>query len=292
MGFSFNPFTGNLDQVGDPAAVVPADLISVDADNALVEGTDDKLFVPEGGGITNSAGANVVPVTIDGNGNQGPSRITDDGTNIGADSGAGSFEAGDKNSVGNGSFLTINDPLSYVRIGSGLVNFANIKVDDANATIEINPSGGISTSGYAIFTGGASPNIQFSATDGAGVNVSEILLGGVAKTLELNAGGNTGTLLFTAPTIKVTATVTAAGTTGARTINKSAGSVNFAAGAQTLVVTNSTVTTSSIIICTVATDDATALSCKAIAGSGSFTLKLNATATAETRVNFWVITPQ
>ena len=84
-------------------------------------------------------------------------------------------------------------------------------------------------------------------------------------------------------------TVTAAGTTGARTISKNAGSVNFAAAATSLVVTNSLVTTSSIIVATVATNDATMKSVQAVAAAGSFTLYANAAATAETRVNFLVI---
>ena len=84
-------------------------------------------------------------------------------------------------------------------------------------------------------------------------------------------------------------TVTASGTTGAQTINKTVGSVNFAAGASSLVVTNSRVTTASVIIATVATNDTTLKSVVAVAGSGSFTLTANAAATAETRVNFIVI---
>ncbi len=84
-------------------------------------------------------------------------------------------------------------------------------------------------------------------------------------------------------------TVTAAGTTGAQTINKTVGSVNFAAGATSLVVTNNRVTTSSIIVATVATNDTTLKSVVAVAASGSFTLTANAAATAETRVNFIVI---
>lgn len=87
----------------------------------------------------------------------------------------------------------------------------------------------------------------------------------------------------------VDATMTASGTTGDRTINKSAGSVNFAAGASSLTVTDSLVTTNSIVIATIQTDDATATSVKAVPGSGSFTLKLNAAATAETKVAFLVI---
>ena len=84
-------------------------------------------------------------------------------------------------------------------------------------------------------------------------------------------------------------TVTAAGTTGAQTINKTVGTVNFAAGATSLVVTNNRVSTTSVIIATVATNDTTLKSVIAVAASGSFTLYANAAATAETRVNFIVI---
>jgi hypothetical protein len=84
-------------------------------------------------------------------------------------------------------------------------------------------------------------------------------------------------------------TITAAGTTGAQTINKTVGSVNFAAAASSLVVTNSLVTANSVILATVATNDTTMKSVQAVAAAGSFTLYANAAATAETRVNFLVI---
>lgn len=84
-------------------------------------------------------------------------------------------------------------------------------------------------------------------------------------------------------------TITAAATTGAQTIHKSSGSVNFAAAATSLVVTNNLVTTSSLVIATVQTNDATAHSVKAVVAAGSFTLTLNAAATAETKVAFLVL---
>lgn len=96
--------------------------------------------------------------------------------------------------------------------------------------------------------------------------------------------------IFTAKAdIVVDKTITAPGTTGAQTINKTTGSVNFAIAAASLVVTNSLVTTSSIILATVATNDATMTSVQAVAAAGSFTLFANAAATAETRVNFLVL---
>lgn len=100
---------------------------------------------------------------------------------------------------------------------------------------------------------------------------------------------STASTLVFAGDIRLDKTITAGGTTGARTINNTLGSVNFAAGASSLVVTNSRVTTSSIIIATVATADATMKSVVAVAAAGSFTLTANAAATAETRVNFTVL---
>lgn len=84
-------------------------------------------------------------------------------------------------------------------------------------------------------------------------------------------------------------TITPSGTTGAQTINKPHGSVRFAAGAQTLVVTNSIVDANSTVIPVVYGTDATATSARVTKASGSFTLTLNAAATAETEVGFWVI---
>jgi hypothetical protein len=83
-----------------------------------------------------------------------------------------------------------------------------------------------------------------------------------------------------------TKTITAGGTTGAQTINKTSGSVNFAAAATSLVVTNSLCTTSSVIIVSMGTNDATANGLRVVAGSGSFTIYMLVAPTSETRVNF------
>jgi hypothetical protein len=85
------------------------------------------------------------------------------------------------------------------------------------------------------------------------------------------------------------ATNTAAGTTGAQTINKASGTVNFAAAATSLVVTNSLCTTSSIVFAMVRTNDATAWVENVVPDAGSFTINLGAAATAETSVGFFII---
>ncbi len=85
----------------------------------------------------------------------------------------------------------------------------------------------------------------------------------------------------------VDATMTAAGTTGAQTINKGAGSVNFAAGATSLVVTNSLVTTASIVLAMVDAGSAVHVQ-RVVTAAGSFTINLNTTAGAEVAVK-WVV---
>jgi hypothetical protein len=85
------------------------------------------------------------------------------------------------------------------------------------------------------------------------------------------------------------ATNTAAGTTGAQTINRPSGTVNFAAGATSLVVTNSLCSTSSIVFAVVRTNDTTADIKNVEPGAGQFTIRLNAAATAETSVGFFII---
>jgi hypothetical protein len=84
-------------------------------------------------------------------------------------------------------------------------------------------------------------------------------------------------------------TVTAGGTTGNQTINKSCGTVNIAAAGTTVTVTNDRVATTSIILCTIGTNDATAEIKNAVAGAGSFVITLTAAATAEVRINWLVI---
>lgn len=85
------------------------------------------------------------------------------------------------------------------------------------------------------------------------------------------------------------ATNTAPATTGDQTINKPSGTVNFSAAATSLVVTNSFCTVDSIVFAVVMTDDTTAVIKNVVPASGSFTIKLNAAATSETRVGFWII---
>jgi hypothetical protein len=90
--------------------------------------------------------------------------------------------------------------------------------------------------------------------------------------------------------VAVNATNTAAGTTGNQVINKPSGTVNFAAGATALTVTNALgVTANSIVFAVIRTNDATAVLKNVIPAAGSFTINMLVAPTAETSVGFFVI---
>lgn len=84
-------------------------------------------------------------------------------------------------------------------------------------------------------------------------------------------------------------TDTSGGVTGNRTINKMAGSVNFAAAMTTLVVTNSVVTTSSKVFASISTSGSTGVLGSIVPGSGSFAINMSTAPNAETRVHWFVL---
>jgi hypothetical protein len=141
--------------------------------------------------------------------------------------------------------------------------------------------------GCAITTGTNLTVIGASAAASANTATNEITLGNSSVSCFRIPG--VGLAFDTTDGLIVPKTITAGGTVGAQTINKTAGTVNFAAAATSLVVTNSFVDANSVIVATVATDDITMKSVAAVAGVGSFTLYANAAATAETRVNWLVV---
>lgn len=104
------------------------------------------------------------------------------------------------------------------------------------------------------------------------------------------AGGNNIFAVRNDGNIEVTNTITAAGTTGDRTINKASGAVNFAALATSLTVTNSLVTTSSRIFTQVRGNGSlTMKQAFPSVANGSFVLTADAAPSAEVRVDFWVL---
>jgi hypothetical protein len=135
--------------------------------------------------------------------------------------------------------------------------------------------------------GGATQGIIFVKSQNSTVLTDTGLTGdgGTIPTASLNT---TGSIKYDGY-LWQSATITAGGTTGAQTINKGAGCVNFAATATSLVVTNNFVTTTSLVHAWVQTNDATLFNCQSVPAAGSFTIFGNAAATAETKVCFEVI---
>jgi len=84
-------------------------------------------------------------------------------------------------------------------------------------------------------------------------------------------------------------TKTAAGTTGAQTINRFAGTVNAAAGSTSLVLTNSLITVNTVMNITIQTNDATLTTVQAVPAAGSCTFYYP-TATGETSLGWSIAT--
>lgn len=72
------------------------------------------------------------------------------------------------------------------------------------------------------------------------------------------------------------------------TINKISGRVNIAAAGSSIVVTNNKVTVNSRILAVVSSNDATAIVKNVVPANGSFTINLDAAATAQTSIDFFV----
>ena len=84
-------------------------------------------------------------------------------------------------------------------------------------------------------------------------------------------------------------TITAAATTGDRTINKAAGTVNIAAAGTSVTVTSNLVTANSLVFAVIRTNDSTATIKNVVPGAGSFVITLTAAATAEVSIGFYVV---
>lgn len=102
----------------------------------------------------------------------------------------------------------------------------------------------------------------------------------------------------TIPTFSITGlmtplgTITPIGTTGNVTINEPSGTVNIAAGASSVVVTNNLVTTDSLVFAVIRTNDATAILKNVPPANGSFTIRTTANVTGTTSIGWYVVNPR
>jgi hypothetical protein len=196
----------------------------------------------------------------------------------------------------NGLFSTVGDGTLAVGISDTGVTAGSYGSASSVTTLTVNAKGQLTVAGSVAIAISASQitsgtlSVARGGTGLATLTANRIPYGNGTAAYQSSANLTYDGSIFTAKAnIVVNKTITAAGTTGAQTINLTSGSVNFAALATSLVVTNSLVTTSSIILATVASNDSTMKSVQAVAAAGSFTLYANAAATAETRVNFLVL---
>lgn len=183
---------------------------------------------------------------------------------------------------------------------------ADVILDQATSIIRTNTSDAADNKLIQITAGGAfgtnrSACLELAGNENGSSGALRILAGNVANAyVEISSpnASSLGVFVYTggverlnitaAGSLDLDRTNTAGGTTGNRTINKMAGSVNFAAAATSLVVTNSLVTTSSNIFVQIQTNDATAVLKNVVPAAGSFTINMATAPTAETRVAFLV----
>lgn len=214
------------------------------------------------------------------------------------------------NAAGSGVTLTALSSASDENINlrpknNGLVSLASTlatpvnvsRLSSGDASLTISDSGGNLTyltqrsgSGLSVLSGVNGTSLgKWGGSDSIAVfnNNGSVGLGGTITSTSTLSGS--AMAILSSGAITFPATNTATGTTGNQTINKVSGSVNFAAAATTLTVTNSLVTANSLVFCTILTNDGTATIKNVVPTAGSFTITLAAAATAETRVGFFVI---
>lgn len=167
----------------------------------------------------------------------------------------------------------------------------NIRQRINNTDVVVTSSTGVAVTGALSTTG------TIGVGSGTAVlNASQQLVFGNVTSMSRNGGTGDLTLatnagdviLSPAGGIQLPKTITTPGTTGAVTINKTTGRVNFAAAATSLVVTNSLATANSICHVTKATNDATMRLGACVAAAGNFTIYADVAPAAETAVNFTI----
>lgn len=88
--------------------------------------------------------------------------------------------------------------------------------------------------------------------------------------------------------LSTSGTITAGGSTGNKTINKLSGTVRIAAAGTSVIVTNNLCQTTSRVIATCSTNDATAVVKNVVTTTGSFTINIAAT-TGEVEIAWFLI---
>ena len=180
-----------------------------------------------------------------------------------------------------------------VYLMQGAIGFLGIRTNNPKAPVHIgtNPTasanyGTLSLGTPAAFDGATS---GFFTGVAAGTAIAvNLASGGTSDLLNMQVAGVGRFKISSAGKPTYDSTITAGGTTGNQTINKPSGTVNIAAAGTTVTVTNSLVSTSSIVIAVVRTNDTTAYIKNVVPSAGSFVITLGAATTAEVSIGFIV----
>lgn len=250
------------------ATRVPTEMRFYTATDALPSVKTLRLTIGNSGVVT--IAGNIVAGNIDGTGRVQASAAS--GFEFGS-------SRGKMRAPANGVFIFSDDAVTgftTLQLGPDAATPSNVSLKSGNGSgtdknggnIQITPglSTGAGVSGtFSVWTAG-------QGSTGAALNTA-------TNRFEISALGE---ILFPS-------TVTAVGTTATQTINKPSGRINVAAAASNVTVNNSLCTTNSLVFVTVATNDGTATIKNCVSGTGSFVITLTAAATAETRLNFFLI---
>mgnify|MGYP006349403837 CR=1 FL=1 len=232
---------------------------------------------------------------VNGTGSSTNIEVNDGSKVITANSRTGTFSAGDTGGVGNVTQIVLDDGAGQVQIGN--LSGEEIKIDTVNNTIDLTMNGGVTTIGggnsiaRAILDDNAA---QVTIGVGNAIGGTRLLFDDNAKTYNfIGVLGSAPAGIFDLDNIlnyQMYRTIVPAGTTSTpQVINKPAGRINLAAGAAVVDVTNSTVTTNSIVLITPHTLDPTCSAFVAILSAGSIRIRSLAACTGETAVSFLVL---
>lgn len=200
-----------------------------------------------------------------------------------------------------GSLLAQSRTNRIYRPCPGTLSFAQVSVDPVNASdsITIQPCPDripLSTAplpSVNINDGNGALLAAFTEASGISFGINGVPVAGfyVTSTTTQFAGdvlfGATAT--GTTPDFRFNRTITPIGTTGDQTINKIAGTINVAAAAASVTLTNSLISANSIILPVIRTKDATCTQLiSVVPASGSAVFSMNAGCTAATSIGFVV----
>lgn len=245
--------------------------------NPVLRVVDNTASQADGISITGLAAGSGVTLAALSSGSNAPINLTPKGTGVVQINGQISYtNAGQSGYLGGNSGRELS-------LNGGLIRFSfssSLKWELANDVIVL-------AQARLLFAGTGGPTFAINGSNGApSVGLSYNSIGKV----EFNDGVNSAAYRdFICRQAYFDQTVTAGGTTGDRTINKAAGTVNIAAAGTSVTVTNNLVAANSTVFCTIRTNDSTAVIKNVVPAAGSFVITLNAAATAEVSIGFLVV---